>query len=99
MILTGEPVSAERAALIGLVTKVVPPAELLTEARRLAELIASRGPVALSLAIRAVRASDLPLQEGLAIEAELFGKAFDTEDLSEGASAFLERRKPKFKGR
>jgi enoyl-CoA hydratase/carnithine racemase len=52
-----------------------------------------------SLAMRAVRASDYPLQEGLAIEAELFGKSFDTEDLSEGVSAFLERRRPDFKGR
>lgn len=99
MILTGEPVSAERAEQIGLVNKVVPPSELMQEAKKVAGVIASRGPVAVALAIRSVLASDQPLQDGLDREAELFGEAFDSEDISEGVGAFLERRRPEFKGR
>ena len=99
MILTGDPVSAERAERIGLVNAVVPADELLTEARRIAGRIAQRGPVAVTLSARAVLAADLKLEQGLFVEAELFGRSFATDDVKEGVAAFLEKRRPDFKGR
>lgn len=99
MILTGEHVTARRAYEIGLVNKVVVPAELMSAARQMMQTILNKGPVAVALSLNAVHASDRPLDQGLEHEALLFGQACGTEDFKEGAAAFLERRKPAFVGR
>ena len=99
LILTGERISAERAYQIGLVNRVVASGDLLATAKELLHAITSKGPLAVSFALEALRASDQPLREGLRHEAALFGQTCATEDAKEGATAFLERRKPEFKGR
>jgi enoyl-CoA hydratase len=98
MILTGERVTAERAQAIGLVNRVVEE-DVVGAARALVSAVLSKGPVAVALALAAVRASDLPLAAGLEHEASLFAQCFATEDYAEGVSAFLGRRQPEFKGR
>ncbi len=98
LILTGERISAQRAYEIGLVNRVVPLGELLETARELVVTIAAKAPLAVGMALQALRASDLPLQEGLRYEAALFGQTCATADFQEGVAAFLERRKADFKG-
>ena len=98
MILTGESISAQRAYEIGLVNRVVPLGGLLEAAREFVATIASKAPLAVGLALQALRASDLPLHEGLRYEAALFGQSCATADFQEGVAAFLERRKADFKG-
>jgi enoyl-CoA hydratase len=99
LLLTGERISAERAYQIGLVNRVVPADRLLEEARAFLKTVLSKGPVAVRLLLEAVAAADLPLEAGLAREAELFGLAMATEDFREGTRAFMEKRKPVFRGR
>ncbi|HYE57146.1 MAG TPA: enoyl-CoA hydratase-related protein, partial [Rhodothermales bacterium] len=99
MILTGDRVSAQRAYEVGLVNRVVPREALLDEAHRMAKTIASKAPLAVAYALRATLAADLPQAAGMAHEAALFGLSTATEDLKEGASAFLEKRPAVFKGR
>jgi enoyl-CoA hydratase/carnithine racemase len=99
LLLTGDPVTATEAHRLGLVNRVVPRAELMTEARRLAETIAAKAPVAVRYILEAVRTGvQLPLGEAQALEATLFGLVASTEDMREGTRAFLEKRKPEFKG-
>lgn len=99
MILTGEFIDATRAESIGLVNRVVPAAELLPACREIAEKMCAVGPLAVSRAIDAVhRGWDLPLAEGLALEARHFGALFDTADAREGIRAFLEKRAAEFSG-
>jgi enoyl-CoA hydratase len=99
LILTGEMLSAQEAARYGLVNHVCPADSLLGEARRLAEKIASRPPLAVQLAKDAVRyAAETTLREGLEIEKRNFYLLFDTQDQKEGMRAFLEKRKPTFTG-
>lgn len=98
--LTGEMIDAQEALRIGLVNKVVPAAELMAVAEGLAKAIIEKGAVALRLILEAVQhGSDMPLEEGLRYEADLFGLACSTDDIQEGIGAFLEKRRPSFKGR
>jgi len=100
LVLTGRHVSAEEAFQMGLVTRVVPAASLMAEARALAEQLAGKAPVALRLAMEAInRGLDLTLAEGCGLEAALFGLTGATEDMREGTTAFLEKRKPVFRGK
>jgi enoyl-CoA hydratase len=100
LIFTGDTVDAAEAYRIGLVNRVVKAEELMAESVRLAELIASKGQVAVRLAKKAVNSGiEVDLQSGCAIEAEIFGLCFATEDQKEGMKAFLEKRKPEFRER
>jgi enoyl-CoA hydratase len=99
MILTGEPLSAEDALKIGLVSRVVPPQELMAQAEAVAALMTARGRAAVEAALHAIRGGlDIPLSEGLAREAELFGKLCVTADKEEAVRAFLEKRQAKVAG-
>jgi len=100
LIMTGEPIDAQEALKIGLVNRVVPPSDLLATARSLAGVMRLRGPVALRCALEAVhRGLEMSQSDGLALEAALFGLTCASEDMREGTRAFLEKRKPTFRGR
>lgn len=100
MLLTGGIISAAEALRIGLVDEVVPAAELMTRARALAATIASMAPIAVRECIAAVHDGyDLPLAEGLAREAALFGLCCGTADKAEGTRAFLEKRSAVWSGK
>jgi enoyl-CoA hydratase len=97
--LNGKVVSAEEALRFGLINRVVPAAELIAQAEDLAREIAQLAPLAIRACLEAVtQGNQLPLEEGLALEAKLFASLFDTDDVREGTSAFLEKRSPVFKG-
>ncbi|MGA2095273.1 MAG: enoyl-CoA hydratase-related protein [Candidatus Acidiferrum sp.] len=98
--LAGEMITAEEAMRIGLVNHVHEPAELLPAAEALAKKIIANAPVAVKYAMEAIeRGVEMPQEEGLFFEATLFGLACATEDMREGTKAFLEKRKPEFKGK
>ncbi|HBB87524.1 MAG TPA: enoyl-CoA hydratase [Blastocatellia bacterium] len=100
LILTAGSISAEDALRFGLINRVVAASELLSTAEELAREIAQLAPLAIRACLEAVVVgTELPLAEGLALEAKLFASLFATEDMREGTRAFLEKRKPKFKGR
>jgi enoyl-CoA hydratase len=100
LILSGDMISAEEALHLGLVNHVVPPEELETRTMELAEKIAEMSPVALMAAKQAVKnAARLDLRAGLEAELDLFALTFSAEDKEEGVRAFIEKRKPEFKGR
>jgi enoyl-CoA hydratase len=99
MMLTNKTVSADEARQIGLVNRVVEPAALISKAESLATEIAQMAPLAIRACLEAVtRGLDLPLEEGLALEAKLFASLFASQDMREGTRAFLEKRVPVFKG-
>ncbi len=98
MILTGEMISAEQALKIGLVNRVVPPGDLMSESEKLARTILKNGPNALMKALKALnRSPDLTLNDGLKLEVALFGDLFDHPETKEGLTAFVEKRPPKFR--
>jgi enoyl-CoA hydratase len=100
LILTGDVINADEAYRIGLVNRVVPGADLLAETRKTADKIASKGPLAIASARRAVRkAAELNLPAGNDLEAELFALLFSTADQKEGMRAFLAKRPAKFEGK
>jgi enoyl-CoA hydratase len=97
--LTGELIDAHEAHRIGLVERVLPPGELLAEAKRIAGVIATKSPLAVAAAKRAIDGgSDLPVAAALEIEALQFGSLINTSDFSEGTAAFLQKRPPVFTG-
>ncbi len=98
LLLTGKPISAQRAYDIGLINKVVPAADLMDEAMKLAETICKNGPLAVRTAKEiAVRA--LNLEPGFVLEKAMGQRVMDSEDAREGPAAFAEKRAPQFKGR
>ncbi len=99
MIITGDFIDAQEAYRIGLVNKVFPPEKLKEEAMELAKKIASRPPLAVRYAKEAVNRSQEDSASGFALESYLHALSCTTEDKKEGVSAFLEKRKGKFKGK
>ena len=99
LILTGEMIEAAEAHRLGIVSEVCAAAELMPRALAIAELIASKSPVAVASAKQATRAAlSLPLDEGLRLERSLFAMCFASQDKIEGVKAFLEKRTPEFPG-
>ncbi len=100
MVLTGANFTAQEMAAHGLVNRVMPQGEHLTEAVKLAKVVAQRAPIALRLAKDAVLAAfETTLEQGLEIERKNFFLLFATEDMREGMQAFIEKRKAEFQGR
>jgi len=98
--LTGEMITAEEAERIGLVNHVYEPAELLPAAEALAKKIIEKAPLAVKYCMEAIeRGVEMPQEEGLFLEATLFGLCCATEDMREGTKAFLEKRPAKFQGK
>ena len=98
--LLGAPVTAERALQLGIVTRVVPVAELEAETAKIAAQLAASAPLALRATLDAVNVGgECGIEEGLQYETAQFGLMFATDDMREGTRAFIERRKPAFTGR
>jgi enoyl-CoA hydratase len=99
MILNDRKINAPEALHFGLANRVVPAGEYLNEALKLAEEIASRAPLAVRAAKRAINHSyESFLKDGLDEEKQIFYNLFNSEDQKEGMSAFAEKRKPQWKG-
>jgi enoyl-CoA hydratase len=99
MMFTGDHIGADEAVKLGLANRVVPKADLMAESLALAARIAEKSPLVLKLMKRAINnGSDMTLAAGLAYEASLVSLVFDSEDAHEGCSAFIEKRRPVFKG-
>ncbi len=100
MLLTARPIAAEEAMAIGLVNQVVPHDRLMATARDLALRIAEMPPLAVAACLASVtRGLNLPIDEGLAMEATQFSRVAASHDIREGVAAFLEKRRPAFLGR
>jgi enoyl-CoA hydratase/carnithine racemase len=100
ILLSGDMVNAGRAYEIGLVNRVVPHADLLPEARKLAAALAAKAPLATRYIIEAVHHGlQMRLQDGQFLEATLFGLVAASDDMKEGTTAFLEKRPPSWRGR
>ena len=100
MLLTGDMINAQRAYEIGLVNRVVPAAELLAEARKLAHTLASKAPIAVRYTLDAVHQGlDSPFAQGEYLETSLFGTIASSADMREGTKAFLEKRKAVWQGK
>ncbi|MFL5537652.1 MAG: enoyl-CoA hydratase-related protein [Longimicrobiaceae bacterium] len=100
LMLTAQFIKADEAYRIGLANKVVPQAELLDTAKKTMQTILANGPVAVGLAIECTtRGMEMSVDDGLALESNLFGLLAATSDMREGMSAFLEKRKAVFTGR
>ncbi|HUI86984.1 MAG TPA: enoyl-CoA hydratase-related protein [Nitrososphaerales archaeon] len=100
MVLTGKRIGADEAKTLGLVSKVVPREAYLDEAKKVAKEVCSKSPIGVKLAKMAVnKAFETGLSEGLEFEREAFYLLFASEDHLEGMKAFIEKRKPDFKGK
>jgi enoyl-CoA hydratase len=96
---TGEHIDAVEAVRLGIVNRSMPKSEVLSEALKLAERIAERSPMVLALMKRTIREGlEMPLSAALAHERAMISLVFDTHDAHEGCNAFMEKRKPSFKG-
>lgn len=100
LLLTGEMIDAARAYQLGLVSEVLEAEKLMERAEALASLLAGKAPLAARYILQAVyRGADTDMDKALNIEANCFGKVCATDDMQEGTAAFLEKRKPEFKGK
>jgi enoyl-CoA hydratase len=100
ILLTGDMISAPRAYEIGLVNRVVPAAELMTEAKKLAHTLAAKAPIAVRYILDAVHHGlDSPFAQGEYLETALFGTIASSDDMREGTKAFLEKRKAVWQGK
>ena len=100
IILTGKSITAQRAYEIGLVNRVVPAAELMAEAKKLAHTLASKAPIAVRYILEAVNQGlDAPFAVGEYLETSLFGTIASSADMKEGTKAFLEKRKAVWQGK
>ena len=100
LILTGDPITAREAERIGLVEKIAPKGQAVPEAKKIAQRVLSRGPIAVANAKKAISDGiNMTFEDGLKRETELFSALFSTQDMKEGVKAFLEKRKPNFIGR
>ena len=100
LLLTGRQLKADEALQIGLVNRVVPAADLMPESMKLAAELATKAPIAMQYIIEAVnRGLEVSFDKGQFLEAALFGLVASTDDMREGTTAFLEKRKADFKGR
>jgi len=100
ILLTGDMITAQEAHRIGLVNEVVAQAELIPRAEAIAQKMIANGPLAIQYCLEAVnKGMEMTLQEGLFLEASLFGVCCATEDKNEGTKAFLEKRAPQFGGK
>lgn len=100
LLLTGDQVTAHEAYRLGLVNRVVPAAELMTEAKKLAATLAAKAPLAVRYILEAVhKGGEMPLPQAQVFEATLFGLVASSDDMREGTAAFLEKRQPAFTGK
>ena len=100
LIFTGEVINAAEAYRIGLINKITSPEMLEEETQKMAQMIASRAPLAVQYAKKAInRGVDTDIESGIAIEVELFARCFTTEDQKKGMQAFLKKEKIIFEGK
>lgn len=100
LVFTGKMISAQEAYQLGLIDRVVPKGQRMDAGLELATKIMEKGPLAIAAAKKVInQARELPLQKGLEFESELWANLTATEDMKEGARAFIEKRKPNFQGR
>ena len=100
MILTGDMADAHEAFRLGIVNNVFPQESLMEEVKKVANKISAKGQIAIRMSVKAVVSTEeLTQQDGQHLEASLFGVCCGSEDFKEGTSAFLEKRKPVFKGK
>lgn len=100
LVFTGEMISATEAFALGFIEKVVPPGKSMEAALELAARIVEKGPLGVAAGKKVInRARDLSIQQGLELESDLWANLTATEDMKEGARAFIEKRKPQYKCR